>query len=142
MTLSVDSTGHLSVEPVDDKQRMEISLVLYEPRREVVDAMLAAYNDPDWDYKKSDGCTLVSELHFPPGSKFPPCVLHDHWCWKASQAKTRKEADKIRRAGDTLFFRAMLDYGVNPVRAAARWSGVRFYWTVLGTWTPPKSLRP
>jgi len=113
---------------VDEYKRMELALLVMRPRETVKRAIIDAYNDPKWDWEQSDGCTMVSEMYSPPGTKFWPCVMHDHECWKSRQAKTLKEACEIRRNGDQLFFDGMLDYGVNPLRAKCRWMGVRTAW--------------
>jgi hypothetical protein len=139
MTISVDDTGHLHWNVEDEYQRMELSLALYQPRNEVASGIIAAYNDPDWPWTKCDGCTGVSEAHFPRGYRFPPCVCHDHCCWLASLAETVAERNRLRREGDALFYKAMRDYRVNPIRAAARWAGVRGYWILVGSKKPLKN---
>lgn len=121
----------------DQYQRMILMLKLYRPRPSVVDAITAAYNATDWDWYESDGCTGVDEMYSPLGMKFPPCVMHDHWCWKADQAKTLAEARVMRAEGDSLFFAANIDFRV-PIfilpllgfrnSVIGRWLGVRLWW--------------
>jgi len=113
----------------DEKRRMMLMLQLYVPRQSVYDAVLKAYNDPDWDwYEESDGCTGVTELHSPKGFRFPPCVLHDYYCYLASKAKTLKEAQYIRFIGDKMFFFANIDFRASTWRSVLRWAGVRLWW--------------
>lgn len=126
--------GNLSDSVEDERRRMQLMLKLYRPRAEVKKAIHDAYNDPRWDWTKCDGCTLVDEAHSPKGTRFPPCVMHDHWCWKADQAKTIEEARRIRRKGDKLFFQANMDFRINPARAGIRWTGVRLYWLLWVMW--------
>ena len=107
----------------DEYQKMLLSLALYRPRASVYNAIQSAYTDPEWDWTKCDGCSFVSEMHFPPGFRFPACVMHDWYYQRVRDGKTK------RRFADKMFRYAMIDYGVNPARAWIRWAGVR-----LGGW--------
>ena len=112
----------------DEYLRMQFSLELYRPRAVVYNAILAAYNDKIWDWHKSDGCTGVSEANFPVGFRHPVCVAHDHGCWKVRNGKAK------RKDVDWNFLLGKLDYGMNPVRAYARWLGVRAHWIFYEKW--------
>jgi len=112
----------------DEYCKMQESIAFYKPRQEVIDFIMDAYNAHDWDWRNSDGCTGVSEAHFPKGYRWPPCVGHDYTCWQSRRAKSKKQADAIRREGDRKFLMAMKDYG-RPSMAKWRWAGVRLaYW--------------
>jgi len=112
----------------DEYMRMQLSLLLYSPRKEVANAILNAYNSKEWDWRNSDGCTLVSECHFPEGVRFPPCVLHDHQWWLVKQGM--QTAWKANR----LFYLAQIDYGISVVRAGVRWVGVTVSWFSWFKW--------
>jgi len=119
----------------DEYQRMVAMMNLYRPEREVEMFIYEAYHALDWCWKQqSDGCTGVTELHSPPGVRYPPCVAHDYWCHRARQAHSYEAACRIRREGDALFLAAMLQLGCNPIRAWLRFFGVRFYWLRIGKW--------
>jgi len=120
----------------DEYRRMLLALALYDPQPEIVRAIKAAYDSNEWDWTTCDGCTGVSELHFPQGYRFPPCVRHDFDCWMASTALTNEDRDFRRGIGDELFYRSQLAFGVSPWRARLRWLGVRTYWQVVGRWLP------
>jgi len=123
----------------DEYLKMQLSIQLFQPSEVVKTAILEAYHDPNWPWQKSDGCTGVSEIYFPKGFKFPPCVMHDHKCHLASLAKTRKERNVLRLEGDNLLYLANRDYGVSRIRSKARWLGVRIYWNFWGRWKSLKS---
>jgi hypothetical protein len=135
MPLRLDEKGHLRMTTHEDEYTtMEESLAFYDPRRAVVDAILAAYNDPEWDWRKCDGCTVVSECGYPKGFRHPVCVCHDRYCWLADRATTKEERARLRREGDRLLYWGHRDYGEPWVRAAGRWLGVRLYWHCIARW--------
>jgi len=124
-----------SLDEADDEyQRMQLALLLYRPRRDVVEAVRAAYNDPSWSWAESDGCTAVSEAHSPKGKKFWPCVMHDHQCELARRAPNWEEHKRVRLYGDNLFYKANVDFGMSRFRAAWRWRGVRGAWLTYYRW--------
>jgi len=124
-----------SLDEADDEyQRMLLALLLYRPRRDVVEAVRAAYNDPSWSWTESDGCTAVSEAHSPKGKKFWPCVMHDHQCELARRAPNWKEHCRIRLGGDNLFYKANVDFGMSRARAYIRYVWVRRAWYLYYRW--------
>lgn len=125
----------------DEYVRMELMLVFYRPPRRIAQAIKEAYDSKEWDWKLSDGCTMSTELHAPPGVRFPPCVRHDYDCWRATQVKTLAEADKIRYEGDKLLYCASRAFGSSFRAAFRRFYGPRLYWLLWGRWfwmPPPK----
>lgn len=119
----------------DEYKRMLLSLDLYQPRLEVYNIILEAYTERgEWDWRKCDGCSCVSEMHFPPGFRFPPCVAHDYLCYLGETGQAllcNPDLGPVtRRYSDKIFRWAMGDYGVNPARKWARWLGVRLAWVV------------
>ena len=119
----------------DEYLRMQLALELFKPSKLVTDTILQAYNSREWDWRTSDGCTAVSELYFPEGFRFPPCVAHDFYCeHKCSNALSWKHRNEIREEGDRRFYLAMRDFGVSRFRARLRWLGVRAYWNLVGQW--------
>ena len=122
--------------------RMLLALALYDPSDEIKHDIKEAYDAKDWRWQDCDGCTGVSELHSPIGMRFPPCVRHDYDCWRSYQAKTIKEADKIRLEGDKRFYRTQRAFGVSRTRATGRVAGVRTAWCLWyrWLWTPPPRL--
>ena len=134
MTFKVDAHGHLHMlTHSDEYTTMEESIAFYDPREEVTSAIIAAYNDPCWDWTKCDGCTVVSECGYPKGFKFPVCVAHDHICWQSRRATTIHERERIRSYGDKILYWGHIDYG-QRWRAPFRWVGVRVPWLVWGLW--------
>jgi len=119
-----------SLDSCDEYQRMLASLKLYQPPAEVRRFILDAYNaDPViFDWHECDGCTLVSEAHFPEGFRFPPCVGHDHACALEQMGVI------TRRHGDKLFRKAMKAYGCGFGHRWRRWFGVRVGWLAWGYW--------
>jgi len=101
--------------------RAMASLLVYAPPSDVAEAIIAAYDSTEWRWQDCDGCTGVSECHFPKGVRFPPCVMHDYLCWMARKGLA------TRAYADNLFFRAMRAYGVSWPRAAWRWAAVRLW---------------
>ena len=129
--------AHIAVDvdiEADEIVKFELSLALYEPPADVAAWLKRAYYSTKWDWQRCDGCTGVSEAHFPEGYKFPPCVGHDHDCDLATWEPDHKKAMKLRAYGDKMFYKANRAYGMSRVRAAGRWVGVRTYWLWIGQW--------
>lgn len=105
----------------DEYLRMLFSLELYQPPQDIRDAILEAYNSQAWDWKQCDGCTGVSEAHFPVGLRLPACVLHDYLYWKVRHNQCS------RWYADRMFYRANRAYGMSRARSAIRWLGVRIF---------------
>jgi len=126
--------SHLRSGKLSEYERMEIGLAYFEPRKVVAEAIIAAYNDPEWPWQKCDGCTFVSEAGSPKGTKFAPCVMHDHLCWLAAKGETPEERDRLRRHADRMFRWAMQDYGKTWSFRWRRWCGVRLGWWCWVRW--------
>lgn len=121
----------------DEYTRVLASLHLYHPRPIVYSAIWRAYHDPAWNWKASDGCTVVSEL-FPRPMRFPPCIAHDHLCLAAERAYRAGRAswtdrNRLRAQADNILRLGHQDYG-HPVRGLIRWMAVRAYWWSVGAW--------
>ena len=114
--------------------RMLLALALYDPPEDINHDIKEAYDAKDWRWQDCDGCTAVSELHSPSGTKFWPCVRHDYDCWRSRMAPTIKEADRIRLDGDKRFYRTQRAFGVSRTRAAGRVAGVRAAWCLWYRW--------
>ena len=112
----------------EEYSQMLLALDFYKPRDWVTYWTMRAYNDPEWDWTKSDGCTAVNEARFPKGHRFPPCVGHDYFC------ENWERLGLSRWFGDLYFLCAMFDFMVWKPRAIARFLGVRFYWLLWGKW--------
>lgn len=113
---------------------MIISLKYYEPRKDVMQAILDAYTDKDWDWRDCDGCTVVSEMHSAKQYRFPPCVMHDYLRWKVSKGWIKVGVC------DKVFYWAMIDYQCNRVRAFLRYAFVRGpAWWFWFKWTSKRS---
>lgn len=118
------------------------SLSAYKVEDLLRQRILEAYTSEEWDWKTSDGCTCVFEPKFlidehgtTLRSRFyPPCILHDFWCWQADQVKSRRLRNKIRARGDALFLEAMLAYHFFTPLSYVRFAGVRAYWLALRSW--------
>ena len=117
--------------------RLLSSLKLYNLGDDLRSAMIEAYNSPKWDWTMSDGCSCVSELHYPKCNccdpplvfRFPPCTLHDfYWATSSKSNPTR------RRIGDKFFLQAMKSYRVSFVRSYARFFGVKIAWHCFFRW--------
>lgn len=122
-----------------EKQRMASSLEIFFEKLDepTIQFLIISYSTQSWDWKTSDGCTGVSERYWP-NQYFPPCVAHDYQCVLANRASTRKEADRVRKAGDKLFHKANKAYGLPWFSRTIRYWGVRRYWMFVGRWKIPK----
>jgi hypothetical protein len=98
--------------------------------------ILRAYNDHEWDWRQSDGCTGVCEIGVPrdengkPKYKSIPCVFHD-WL-RNRMVKTGKMKVGVC---DKLFKRAMQEFGWHPLITNVRWFAVRWIaWPLWFKW--------
>jgi len=114
--------------------RMLLAIALYNPPPDIAHDIKEAYDSKDWRWQDCDGCTAVSELHSPPGTKFWPCVRHDYDCWRSAMAPDIETADRIRAEGDRRFYRTQRAFGVGRARAALRVAGVRAAWWGFYRW--------
>ena len=110
----------------EEYKRMLLSLEFCDIQGEIREEIIQAYNHPIWDWTKCDGCTLVNELYFPVGMRFPPCVVHDMYC--STMPKSH------RRRGDRRFLVHMKAYRVSRCRRWVRWLGVRSFWLGWRRW--------
>lgn len=86
--------------------------------------VLEAIESDEWDwFEDCDGCTCVSELHWPT-KYFPPCLRHDYdWIsGKGDWAASRR------------FYELQRAYGVPVWRASLRSSAVTVAWYTWGRW--------
>lgn len=114
---------------LDEYHRMRLSLRYHDVPKDIADGILAAYHDPEWDWtKRSDGCTAVSELGFPKGYRFPPCVEHDYNWWRV-----RARKDISAWEANVRFYRAQAAYG-KPIRGLIRTAGVMVSWFCYFRW--------
>ena len=86
--------------------------------------ILDALESDEWDwFEDCDGCTAVSELHWPT-KYFPPCLRHDFDC--------------IREKGDwrasRRFYALQRAYGVPVWRSSLRTAAVTVFWYAWGRW--------
>ncbi len=125
--LTKEDVGRL-LESTSEYDRMLASLELYHPRLHIREWIYRAYHDPEWDWEDSDGCSCVSELHFPEGCRFPPCVMHDYFC------ECGERLGISRATADQYFFEAMRDYRVSLWRATLRYTAVRVYGIFKQLW--------
>jgi hypothetical protein len=115
-------------------EMMLFSLDVHNVKPKLRSLILQAYNAVDWDWHKSDGCTLVSEVGFPFGYRFPPCVLHD-WLWW----RVKNKRDISAAEANLLFYQASVAYGMTNTRSWVRKVGVTFGWLFWFKWKKPKN---
>jgi len=107
-----------------ERGRIEQSFDVYGLTPEQRTAIIEALDSTAWDwFEDCDGCTCVSELHWPT-KYFPPCLRHDFDCasgkgsWKASRR----------------FYALQRAYGVPVWRASLRAGAVTVFWYAWGRW--------
>ena len=110
--------------PLSEYRRILKSLDVFELSIEQRELILEALDSREWDwFKDRDGCTAVSELHWPT-KYFPPCLRHDF--------------DWIRGKGDIIasrrFYNIQRAYGVSRWRAGIRAGAVTIFWYAVGRW--------
>ncbi len=101
-----------------ERKRIETSFEVFGLTTEQREWVLEAMDSPEWDwYEDCDGCTAVSEAHWPT-KYFPPCLRHDYdWMrgdggWEAS----------VR------FYELQRAYGMSVWRAGLRAGAVTVFW--------------
>ena len=126
----------------DEYTRMLLAIALYNPPPDIAHAIKEAYDSKEWDWKLCDGCSASTQLHSPPGTKFWPCVRHDYDYWRARNAKTIGDADKIAYEGDKLLYRSSRAFGATVRASFRRFYGPRLYWLFWERWfwRPPPRL--
>ena len=86
--------------------------------------IMQALDSDAWDwFADCDGCTCVSELHWPT-KYFPPCLRHDFdWRVNGGGGPAIKRFYELQRA-----------YGVPTWRSGLRSAGVTVSWYCWGFW--------
>ncbi len=107
-----------------ERRRIEKSFDVFSLSTTHRALILEALDSPEWDwFQDCDGCTAVSELHWPT-KYFPPCLRHDF--------------DWIRGKGDwsgsRRFYELQRAYGVPIWRSALRSGAVTVVWYAWGKW--------
>ena len=133
-TVGMSGTRELTEAEQAEYDCMLAGLTFYEPRQKVWLKIREAYDSLEWDWTKSDGCSIVTDWPTPHGYRAPYGVMHDYCCWLARQATTKKETMRLRAEGDNLFFAAQVDYAVPHVMAGWRWLAVRGAWLLVFQW--------
>jgi hypothetical protein len=107
-----------------ERARIERSFDVFGLSPEHRALIVAALDAEAWDwFDDCDGCTCVSELHWPT-KYFPPCVRHDFDCvrgkgdWQASRR----------------FYALQRAYGVPVWRSSLRAGAVTAFWYAWGRW--------
>ena len=102
------------------KRSFDVFGVSEEHRALIVEAL-----DSDaWDwFRDCDGCTCVSELHWPT-KYFPPCLRHD-FDWARGRGGMR---------ASRLFLALQRAYGVPVWRSALRTAAVTVVWYAWARW--------
>ena len=107
-----------------ERARIEMSMRVYELSPELRASLTEAMDSDAWDwFADCDGCTTVSELHWPT-KYFPPCLRHDYDCIRG---KANLEASKR-------FYALQRSYGVPIWRAGLRATAVTVYWYAWARW--------
>jgi len=112
------------ITPLSEYRRIVKSFDVFELSPELRSLIMEAIESKAWNwFEQCDGCTCVSELHWPT-KYFPPCLRHDFdWIrgkgdWKASKR----------------FYRLQRAYGVPVWRAALRAGAVTAVWYSWSQW--------
>ena len=107
-----------------ERARIEKSFDVFGLSAEHRALIIEALDSEKWDwFLDCDGCTCVSELHWPT-KYFPPCLRHDFDCaagrngWQAS----------VR------FYHIQRAYGVSAIRSGLRSVGVTVAWYAWMKW--------
>ena len=86
--------------------------------------ILEAMNSDKWDwFEDCDGCTGVSEVHWPT-KYFPPCLRHDFDCATGNNGLT----------ASVLFYRLQRAYGMSVWRSGLRAAAVTVVWFGWARW--------
>ncbi len=110
----------MSRQPTRESERIRIqkSFVVYSLDDQQRRWILEALDSDQWDwFKDCDGCTGVSELHWPT-KYFPPCLRHD-FDWATGNGGME---------GSKIFYNLQRAYGVPRWRSALRTSAVTVVW--------------
>jgi len=90
-------------------------------------------NEWDW-FQDCDGCTAVSELHWPT-KYFPPCLRHDFDCIRGNgDPSSPKGYAETGWGASRRFYALQRAYGVPVWRAALRTGAVTAFWYAWRRW--------
>jgi len=120
------------ITPLSEYRRIVKSFDVFGLSPELRSLIMEAIESKAWKwFEQCDGCTCVSELHWPT-KYFPPCLRHDF--------------DWIRGKGDWAaskrFYRLQRAYGVPMWRAALRAGAVTAVWYGWSRWKKKGTVRP
>ena len=107
-----------------ERARIEKSFGVFDLTDDQRALILEALDSDEWDwFEDSDGCTAVSELHWPT-KYFPPCVRHDY-DWITGHGDISASVD---------FYYLQRAYGVPRWRSSLRAGAVTVVWYVWARW--------
>ena len=112
------------ISQLSEYRRILKSFEVFDIPEELQEQILEAINSERWNwFEDCDGCTCVSELHWPT-KYFPPCVRHDYdWAY-----------GKGDLAASKLFYQLQRAYGVPVWRSALRAGAVTINWYLFAKW--------
>jgi hypothetical protein len=107
-----------------ERMRIEKSFLVFDLTPEQQECILEAMDSAEWEwFKDCDGCTAVSELHWPT-KYFPPCVRHDYdWMRGRGDWEASKRFYQLQRA-----------YGAPVWRSGLRALAVTLVWYGGARW--------
>ena len=107
-----------------EKDRIVKSFEVFDLTPAHRELIMEALDSGEWDwFLDCNGCTCVSELHWPT-KYFPPCVRHD-FDWRRGKG----DWTACKR-----FYALQRAYGVPAWRASVRAGGVTAGWYGWGKW--------
>ncbi|MCC5850072.1 MAG: hypothetical protein JJU29_18455 [Verrucomicrobia bacterium] len=113
-----------------ERLRIEKSFMVFDLTAEQKEWILEALDSKEWDwFEDCDGCTGVSELHWPT-KYFPPCLRHD-FDWMRGDGGWD---------GSKRFYELQRAYGVPVWRSALRSGAVTVVWYGFSRWE--KRIKP
>jgi len=108
-----------------ERRRIEKSFYVFGLSEAHQALILEALNSDAWDwFEDCDGCTGVSQLHWPT-KYFPPCLRHD-FDWGTGNGGL---------AGSKIFYDLQRAYGVPKWRSSLRAGVVAAVWYAWRRWT-------
>ena len=110
--------------PQSERARIEKSFEVFSLSDEHRALIIEAMDSDLWDwFAECDGCTGVSELHWPT-KYFPPCLRHDFdWRFRSGDMAASRTFYALQRA-----------YGVPVWRSALRATAVTVKWYGWSKW--------
>jgi hypothetical protein len=114
-----------------ERRRIEKSFEVFHVSEEQQALIREALDSDRWDwFRDCDGCTGVSDLHWPT-RYFPPCLRHDY-DWITGNGEL---------TGSKIFYRLQRAYGVPKWRSGVRTAGVTVFWNVWGRWRQKRTSK-